>query len=74
MLLHARILCKKTARAPWGHNKFILTKLGGSRVDLNILLFSTLMCKKIAHAPEGHKRFMFTKMHGKHNRSNYLNN
>ena len=29
MLLYSTLLCKKTARAPGGHKKFILTKLGG---------------------------------------------
>ena len=35
MLLYSMLLCKKIARAPWGHKKFKLTKLGGggNRID-----------------------------------------
>ena len=29
MLLYSTLLCKKIARAPGGHKKFMLTKLGG---------------------------------------------
>ena len=29
MLLYSTLLCKKIARAPGGHKKFVLTKLGG---------------------------------------------
>ena len=31
MLLYSTLLCKKIARAPGGHKKFMLTKLGGGR-------------------------------------------
>ena len=29
LLLYSTLLCKKIARAPGGHKKFMLTKLGG---------------------------------------------
>ena len=29
MLLYSTLLCKKIVRAPGGHKKFMLTKLGG---------------------------------------------
>ena len=29
ILLHSTLLCRKIARAPGGHKKFMLTKLGG---------------------------------------------
>ena len=29
MLLYSTLLCKKIARAPGGHKRFMLTKLGG---------------------------------------------
>ena len=37
MLLYSTLLCEKIARAPGGHKKFMLTKLGGgggqNRID-----------------------------------------
>ena len=37
MLLFSTLLCKKIARAPGGHKKIMLTKLGGrNRIDPNI--------------------------------------
>ena len=32
MLLYGSLLCKKIARAPGGHKRFMLTKLGGSEI------------------------------------------
>ena len=37
MLLYSTLLCKKIARAPDGHKKFMQTKLGGrNRIDPKI--------------------------------------
>ena len=36
MLLYSTLLCKKITRAPGGHKKFMLTKLGGrNKIDPN---------------------------------------
>ena len=44
MMLYSTLLCKKLARAPGGHKKFMLTKLGGGgggdRIDPKIVLHS----------------------------------
>ena len=40
ILLYNTLLCKKIARAPGGHKKFMLTKLvGGNRLDPNFETF-----------------------------------
>ena len=36
MLLYSTLLCKKIARAPGGHKRFMVTKLGGDRLDPNM--------------------------------------
>ena len=41
MLLYSTLLCKKIARAPGGHKKFMLTKVGGqNRIDPKIVMDS----------------------------------
>ena len=68
MLLYSTLLCKKKARAPAGHKKIILTKLGGkNRIDPKFITNKeTHLCLLIKHIRPG-----ITEAKRKQARANY---